>query len=77
MAELEWSGQEAFVASPLRDWSVSIDDEDVVAGQTRSARGFTWASVRGAGHMVSVGFRGFISTGVDRLDNICLHLEFL
>lgn len=53
MADLEWSGQAEFNLSPLRDWTVEVGGKDVVAGQTRSAGGLTWASVTGAGHMVS------------------------
>ena len=46
--ELEWTGQEAFVAEPLRDWTVG----GKAAGLTRSAGAFTFATVHGAGHMV-------------------------
>ena len=46
--ELEWTGQEAFVAEPLRDWTV----DGKAAGLTRSAGAFTFATVHGAGHMV-------------------------
>lgn len=45
---LEWTGQQAFVSQPLRNWTV----EDKVAGVTRSAGSFTFATVAGAGHMV-------------------------
>jgi len=47
---MEWSGKEAFGQQPLEAWS--IDGE--VAGKTRSAKGLTFATVDGAGHMVSV-----------------------
>ena len=46
--ELEWTGQEAFVAEPLRDWSV----DGKTAGATRSSGKFTFATIFGAGHMV-------------------------
>lgn len=45
---LEWTGQDEFAAEPLRDWQV----EDEVAGVTRSAGPFTFATIYGAGHMV-------------------------
>ncbi|EIN05318.1 hypothetical protein PUNSTDRAFT_145805 [Punctularia strigosozonata HHB-11173 SS5] len=45
--ELEWTGQEEFKGEKLREWSVN----GVAAGKTRSARGFTFATVDGAGHM--------------------------
>lgn len=47
---LEWSGQEAFNAEPLRNWTVGGEK----AGITRSAKGFTFATVEAAGHMVSL-----------------------
>ncbi|KAG2123830.1 Alpha/Beta hydrolase protein [Suillus clintonianus] len=45
---MEWSGKEAFGQQPLRSWQV----EGQVVGQTRSAKGLTFATVDGAGHMV-------------------------
>ncbi|KDQ51312.1 hypothetical protein JAAARDRAFT_140320 [Jaapia argillacea MUCL 33604] len=45
---LEWSGQEEFGSEGLREWIV--DGE--VAGKTRSAKGLTFATIAGAGHMV-------------------------
>ncbi|KAJ3521507.1 hypothetical protein NM688_g9008 [Phlebia brevispora] len=45
---LEWTGQEAFAAEPLRDWTV----DGQTAGLTRSAGPFTFATIYGAGHMV-------------------------
>ncbi|TFY76033.1 hypothetical protein EWM64_g7980 [Hericium alpestre] len=44
---LEWSGHGEFRAEKLRDWEV--DGE--IAGKTRSAEGFTFATITGAGHM--------------------------
>jgi len=44
---LEWSGQEAFVSQPMRDWFVN----DIVVGKTRSWKGLTFATIDGAGHM--------------------------
>lgn len=46
--ELEWSGQESFVAEPLRDWTV----DGKVAGKVRSSGPFTFATIAAAGHMV-------------------------
>lgn len=46
--ELEWTGQQDFVRQSLRDWTV----DGKVAGITRGANGFTFATVQGAGHMV-------------------------
>jgi cathepsin A (carboxypeptidase C) len=49
---LEWSGKEEFVKLPLKDWQVGGKR----AGRTRSAEGFTFATVDGAGHMVRRAF---------------------
>ncbi|KAF9220866.1 serine carboxypeptidase [Gyrodon lividus] len=45
---MPWTGQEAFVSQPLREWEV----DGHVAGKTRSAGGLTFATIDGAGHMV-------------------------
>lgn len=45
---LEWSGQAAFRSENLREWKV----DGKVAGETRSARGLTFVTIEGAGHMV-------------------------
>lgn len=45
---LEWSGQDTFVAEALHDWTV----DGKLAGLTRSAGPFTFATIQGAGHMV-------------------------
>lgn len=50
---LEWSGHSEFASKELRDWLV----DGKPAGHTRSAGGFTFATITGAGHMV----RPFIS----------------
>lgn len=50
--KMPWSGQEAFVSQPLRDWE--IDGHAV--GKTRSANGLTYATVAEAGHMVGSSF---------------------
>ncbi|KAF9240280.1 serine carboxypeptidase [Melanogaster broomeanus] len=45
---MPWTGQEAFVSQPLREWEV----DGHVAGKVRSAGGLTFATIDGAGHMV-------------------------
>lgn len=45
---LEWSGHEEFSKQSLREWK--IDGKSV--GMTRSAKGLTFATIEGAGHMV-------------------------
>ncbi|KZT09098.1 alpha/beta-hydrolase [Laetiporus sulphureus 93-53] len=45
---LEWTGQEAFVSQPLREWKI----DGAVAGLTRSSGPFTFLTLDGAGHMV-------------------------
>ncbi|KAF5376948.1 hypothetical protein D9615_007272 [Tricholomella constricta] len=50
---LEWSGREEFASQELRVWEVGVDSTSRKrAGRTRSARGLTFATVEGAGHMV-------------------------
>lgn len=44
----EWTGHQSYIADPLRPWTVNGKD----AGITRGARGLTFATVHGAGHMV-------------------------
>lgn len=46
---LEWHGQAEFNVTPLREWNV----DGKRAGLTRSFKGLTFATVEGAGHMVS------------------------
>ncbi|KAK0438471.1 serine carboxypeptidase [Armillaria borealis] len=45
---LEWSGQTEFATKELRDWYV----DGKPAGKTRSAKGLSFATIHGAGHMV-------------------------
>jgi carboxypeptidase C (cathepsin A) len=47
---MEWSGKEAFGQQPLQSWLV----DGKAAGKFRSANGLTFATVDGAGHMVSL-----------------------
>jgi cathepsin A (carboxypeptidase C) len=53
---LEWSGQGAFVADPLREWTV----DGRRAGKTRSARGFTFATLDAGGHMVRDAYKMYL-----------------
>lgn len=46
---MDWSGKEAFGSQALREWSV----DGKTVGKTRSTKGLTFATVDGAGHMVS------------------------
>lgn len=48
-SKFEWTGKEAFVAQVLRPWTV--DGKEV--GVARGANGLTFATMHGAGHMVS------------------------
>jgi carboxypeptidase C (cathepsin A) len=45
---VEWSGQQDFVSSPMREWEVN----GFKAGQVRSSKLLTFASIYAAGHMV-------------------------
>ena len=53
---LEWSGQDEFSTQSLRDWK--IDGRSV--GTTRSAKGLTFATIDGAGHMVRYYYYYFV-----------------
>jgi carboxypeptidase C (cathepsin A) len=46
---IQWSGQDAFVNTPMRNWEV----DGITAGQIRKSGLLTFASIYGAGHMVS------------------------
>jgi len=47
-AAMQWSGQKAFVAAPITNWTVA----DKPAGNVKTANGLTLLNVYGAGHMV-------------------------
>ena len=47
--EMKWSGQEAFVSQELREWEV----DGKPAGKTRSSGPLSFATLYGAGHLVS------------------------
>ena len=49
-SELEWTGQKEFAATALEEWVVG----DHAAGLVRAHKGFAFATVYEAGHMVSV-----------------------
>lgn len=57
---LDWSGKTRFASQELREWEV----DGAVAGKTRSAKGLTFATVDGAGHMV-LNFEGLIRRSAD------------
>lgn len=46
---LEWTQQEAYRSEPLTEWLV----DGKPAGLTRSGGGLTFATIAGAGHLVS------------------------
>ena len=48
--DMLWSGQSGFQREPLREWLV----DDKPAGKTRTYGNLTFATVYGAGHLVSV-----------------------
>ncbi|KAJ7729501.1 serine carboxypeptidase [Mycena maculata] len=47
---MEWSGKEEFANQELKPWGTGDDGSRI--GLTRSAKGLTFATVEGAGHMV-------------------------
>jgi len=50
--ELDWTGKSEFSGQNLRGWKL----DGKVVGETRSAKGLTFATIRGAGHMVDCSF---------------------
>ena len=48
--KLEWSGSEAYQAQTWRDWTL----DGQTAGQTKHAGPLTFATILGAGHMISL-----------------------
>ena len=52
---LEWTGHAAFSAEECKNWSIEGDDgSSIDVGITKSAGPLTFASIWGAGHMISV-----------------------
>lgn len=49
LERLEWSGQEEYLTNSWRSWNV----DGKKAGETKSSRLLTVATVEGAGHMIS------------------------
>ena len=47
---MEWSGQKLFVEQPLNEWFVDHE----VAGRVRTSGPLTFATLHGAGHIVSL-----------------------
>ena len=54
--EMPWSGQDGYVAEPLRDWEV----DGKVAGRVRTYKNFSFATIKGAGHMVRTFLYSFL-----------------
>ena len=50
--KLEWSGKEAYGKARLRDWGIRRGMEKV--GEVKSWGLLTFATIRGAGHMISI-----------------------
>ncbi|KII96001.1 hypothetical protein PLICRDRAFT_170587 [Plicaturopsis crispa FD-325 SS-3] len=48
--KLQWSGQDAYAAQEWRDW-FTVDDHK--AGETKTSGALTFATIRGAGHMMT------------------------
>ena len=61
--DMQWSGQEGFRSKPLVDWTV----DGLAAGKTRSYGNFTFATIYGAGHLVSCNL--FVPEAVGGSDN--------
>lgn len=52
--KLEWAGQDGYRRAAWRDWTV----DGAKAGETKAWGNLTFATVRGAGHMMSIYFCG-------------------
>ena len=64
---MDWDGREGFAAQPLSDWKVSEDQEP--AGKFRTFGNFSFATIYGAGHLVSFMFC------IDLIPFITSHLQ--
>jgi len=56
---LDWTGKSEFSGQNLRGWTV----DGKVVGETRSAKGLTFATIKGAGHMVNSFFLSLCPEG--------------
>ena len=54
--KLEWTGAAAYRAKAFREWRVAGDGGGERAGEVKTVGPLTFATVRGAGHMMSVFF---------------------
>ena len=63
---LEWSGHDEFSRQALREWKI----DGKVVGETRSARGLTFATIHGAGHMVRFNFLFFFFWFLLQVDDV-------
>jgi carboxypeptidase C (cathepsin A) len=62
---MAWSGKDAFGSAEVREWFV----DGKRAGAVRSAKGLTYATVDGAGHMVRLFFlRSYLSQAIVSTD---------
>ena len=50
--KLQWSGHDGYAQAEWRDWSVS--EGDGKAGEVKETPLLTFATIRGAGHMISL-----------------------
>ena len=69
--KLEWTGAAAYRAEAFREWRVGGEGGGERAGEVKTVGPLTFATVRGAGHMMSVFFFS-LSRAV-----VCLVLIFL
>lgn len=77
--KLDWTGKEAYGAA---DWGVWVSGGKI-AGETKKARYLTFATVRGAGHMMSIvstcsyiKLLTFLSTSKSHTVNLRSHRRF-
>ena len=54
MEKLEWNGKDDYNKAEWRGWYVDGEEQGKAAGVTKKAGGLTFASLYGAGHMISV-----------------------
>lgn len=49
--KLEWSGMDGYTKEEWKDWG--LEEGGVKAGETKTFGPLTFATIRGAGHMIS------------------------